>query len=123
VALAPPHICPRCRVLVLGRCPTCATARERARGSAHARGYTSAWADYSRRWLARFPLCGMRRDGQLHAEHSQCVQRGLETPATCTDHIQALRAGGARFDGANHQSLCGDCNRRKNIQFEGGFGR
>lgn len=123
MAMAPPHICRRCRVLVYGRCPTCTRTRERARGSAHARGYTAAWGDYSHRWLLRYPTCGMRRDGRLYAEHSRCVQLGLVTPATCTDHILSMRQGGHQFDSVNLQSLCGDCNRRKNIALEGGFGR
>jgi 5-methylcytosine-specific restriction endonuclease McrA len=65
----------------------------------------------------------MRQDGALHAEHSRCVQEGRRVRATCTDHIRAIRDGGAVFDPANHQSLCGACNRRKAIAYEGGFGR
>lgn len=120
---APPRPCPRCRRLVLGRCATCARARDQARGTAHARGYTKEWAEYSRTWLLRYPWCGMRSDGQIHNDHSRCAQRGLKTKATCTDHIRAMRFGGAQFDPANHESMCGDCNRRKNIKLEGGFGR
>ena len=86
------------------------------------RAHTQGWAK-SRRRGSSVPLCGMRQDGQLHAVHSQCVQRGETTRATCTDHIQALNAGGSQFDEANLQSLCGDCNRRKGIALEGGFGR
>jgi 5-methylcytosine-specific restriction endonuclease McrA len=59
----------------------------------------------------------------LHAEHSACVQRGERTRATVTDHIVAIKAGGARLEPRNHQSLCGACNRRKGIEHEGGFGR
>lgn len=123
MAVAPPHICRRCNVLVHGRCPTCVRTQDQARGTAHQRHYTRAWAAFSKQWLARFPWCGMRQDGQLAAEHSQCVQRQLWTRAACTDHIQAMAAGGAQYDPANLQSLCADCNRRKNIALEGGFGR
>jgi hypothetical protein len=63
----------------------------------------------------------MRVDGQLHAEHSQCVRQGLRVRATCTDHLRAMSAGGKKFDPLNHQSLCGDCNRRKAIVDEGGL--
>ena len=83
------------------------------RPSATARGYDTAWADYSRQWLQRYPWCGQRLDGQLHAEHSRCVQRGQRTRATVTDHIVALRQGGARLDPSNHQSLCHGCNAAK----------
>jgi 5-methylcytosine-specific restriction endonuclease McrA len=122
---APPRACPRCGALVAGggRCPRCARQADHARGTAQQRGYDAAWARYSKAWLARFPWCGMRQNGQLFAEHSQCVQLGLRTQATVTDHIKAMKDGGAKFDPANHQSLCGNCNRRKNIRFEGGFGR
>lgn len=65
----------------------------------------------------------MRADGQLHATHSDCVARGLRTPATCTDHIVSQKDGGPHMDEANSQSLCTACNNRKNIRFEGGFGR
>jgi 5-methylcytosine-specific restriction endonuclease McrA len=69
-----------------------------------------AEARYSRAWLQTFPWCGQQQDGQLHSTHSRCVQRGLRTRATVTDHIRALRDGGARDDPANHQSLCTACN-------------
>jgi 5-methylcytosine-specific restriction endonuclease McrA len=97
--------------------------REQARGTAHERGYTSKWAAYSRGWLARFPWCGMRVDGQLHAAHSRCVQQGQQVRATVTDHIRSMSLGGEQLDPLNSQSLCGDCNRRKAIALEHGFGR
>jgi len=96
---------------------------EQNRGTSSARGYTREWAIYSRAWLARHPICGMRQDGGLHIEHSHCARLGLRTKATCTDHIRAIKAGGARFDPANHQSLCHACNSRKAIDLEHGFGR
>ncbi len=77
------------------------------------RGYDTEWAAYSRAWLARFPLCGQRADGRLHPEHSRCVQVGARVRATVTDHILALRHGGARLDPRNHQSLCRGCNAAK----------
>jgi 5-methylcytosine-specific restriction endonuclease McrA len=65
----------------------------------------------------------MREDGQLHAEHSLCARQGLmRVRATCTDHIVTMKAGGSKFESSNHQSLCADCNRRKAIAVEGGFG-
>ncbi len=121
---APPHTCPRCkRIVPGGPCRRCARARELQRGTATARGYDAEWARYSRAWLQRFPWCGQRADGKRYAEHSLCVQRALYTRAEVTDHIRAIKYGGARLDARNHQSLCGACNRRKAIALEGGFGR
>lgn len=114
--MAPPRACPTCgRLTTGGPCPEHARARDRARGSAQARGYDHEWADYSKRWLARFPWCGQRLDSRFHAEHSRCVQQGLRTKALVTDHIVSLRDGGARLDPANSQSLCNACNVAKSL--------
>ena len=40
-----------------------------------------------------------------------------------TDHIKAVKQGGAFWDPANHQTLCRTCNTTKAIKHEGGFGR
>jgi 5-methylcytosine-specific restriction endonuclease McrA len=37
-----------------------------------------------------------------------------------TDHILAIRDGGAVFDPANHQSLCNSCNAAKSARRGGG---
>lgn len=112
---APPKPCPHqhCGWIGLGRCPTHGRDRDRARPGATARGYDVAWARTSRAWLARFPWCGQRGDGKLHADHSRCVQLGLRVRAAVTDHILALRDGGARLDPRNFQSLCRGCNAAK----------
>jgi 5-methylcytosine-specific restriction endonuclease McrA len=109
---APPRPCPRCRQLVASgtRCRRCAHVRDRERGSAEVRGYGADWSAYSRAWLRRFPYCGLRADGQFHVEHSQCAAQGVRVRATVTDHIVPIRAGGARLDPTNHQSLCARCN-------------
>lgn len=113
-----------CPALVAhGRCAAHARIHDRLRGAAHQRGYTYRWAQHSRAWLARFPLCGMRADGLLHTEHSRCAQEGRVTAAECTDHIVAPKHGGDFWDPQNHQSLCLPCNTRKAIELEGGFGR
>lgn len=119
----PAHTCPSCGRVVLGVCQRCLRVRDQRRGSAHERGYTIAWTQYSRRWLARFPWCGMRADGQLHPEHSRCAQHGQRTRATVTDHIVAMKAGGRSMDDSNHQSLCGGCNRRKAMALEGALAK
>ena len=106
---------PHCgRLIRVGKaCPYCTRIAERGRGSARARGYDAEWDAYSKAWLAQFPFCGQRQDGALHAEHSRCVQNGQRRRATVTDHIVPIRAGGARLDPANHQSLCVRCNTLK----------
>lgn len=72
------------------------------RGSAHRRGYTAAWARYSRRRLIEHPLC------------VRCLAQGEVTPATVTDHVRPWRGDGRLFwDPANHQSLCKPCHDRK----------
>lgn len=115
---------PGCAALVpAGRCAAHAQAYDQRRGTAQARGYDSRWARISRAWLAQFPLCGMRADGRRHAEHSRCTQEGRRVAAQCTDHIRAMRLGGAPLDRANLQSLCRRCNTVKGIALEGGFGR
>jgi 5-methylcytosine-specific restriction endonuclease McrA len=63
--------------------------------------------------------CGERADFRLHPEHSRCAQLGLRTRATATDHIRSMRAGGAKLDPANSQSLCASCNSAKAVAVEG----
>jgi 5-methylcytosine-specific restriction endonuclease McrA len=79
----------------------------RRRGTAHQRGYTKRWVRYSAKRLSEFPFCAIC--GRL---------------ADVTDHIVPAQVAPARFwDPTNHQSLCGDCNRRKAITESGAFGR
>lgn len=118
-----PCVEPGCPILVeRGRCPTHEGRHDRQRGTAHQRGYTYRWTQYSKAWLALFPLCGMRLDGRMHAEHSRCAQDSHVTAAECTDHIVSPKHGGDFWDPHNHQSLCLPCNTRKAIKHEGGFG-
>lgn len=115
--MAPPRACPRGHLVrEPGPCPICTKARDKARGSASARQYDYAWAIYSKAWLARYPWCGQRQDGTLHAEHSRCVRSGHRLRADVTDHIVSLRDGGAKMDPANHQSLCVGCNTAKDAR-------
>jgi 5-methylcytosine-specific restriction endonuclease McrA len=110
MSVAPKRPCARCGRLVVGRCTRCARAQDLARGSASARGYDRTWHTYARAWLQRFPICGQRADGRLHAEHSACVRAGDHTRARVVDHIVPLAAAGARLEPSNHQSLCTACN-------------
>lgn len=127
MAIAPPRPCARCGAIMRGRCPSCKQRRDREsdarRPSASARGYDTRWHGFARAWLARYPICGQRADGAIYTEASSCAALGRRTPAECVDHIQALRDGGRQYHVGNLQSLCSDCNRRKGIALEGGFGR
>jgi 5-methylcytosine-specific restriction endonuclease McrA len=77
------------------------------RGSAHARGYSSKWAAYSKARLRKHPWC------------VKCGE-----PATVTNHIISAKARPDLFwEKSNHESLCTRCNLRQNIEREGGFGR
>jgi 5-methylcytosine-specific restriction protein A len=81
-------------------------AYEVTRGTASQRGYTYGWSSYSKARLAEHPFCTV------------CGRVGA-----VTDHIVPARRDPARFwDRSNHQTLCADCNRRKGITEEGGFG-
>lgn len=125
------HACPgdggRCSELVEhGRCKRHQRQQEQRRGSAASRGYDWRWTQFSRRWLARWPLCGMRADGQLHAENSRCVRAGIVTQAQCTNHIDGHSRADDRetFMNADRlESLCLACNSLQAIEREGGFGR
>ena len=121
---APRRLCsaPRCSDLATyrGRCAVHSRAYEAQRGSAQQRGYTYEWAKFARAWRERFPICGMRADGQLYAEHSQCVQEGRSAPAEAVDHILSMANGGAQFDERNLQSLCRRCNGIKRGRVDSG---
>lgn len=106
-----------------GHCAQHRAQRDHIRGSRHQRGYTSRWARYSHRRLARLPLCGQREDGARYGEHSVCTQQGRLEPATCTDHIVPHHGDqGLFWQVANHQSLCTSCHSLKTAHEEGAFG-
>jgi 5-methylcytosine-specific restriction protein A len=105
---------PRCPERTTGGpCKAHSQQREQRRGSRHARGYTNAWARYSKQRLAQHPWCV----GYPNGCHD------VPTLADVTDHILSGQARPDLFwEETNHQSLCGACNRRKSIAEEGGFG-
>ena len=77
--------------------------------------HTNRWTQYSKRRLAQHPWCVGYPLG-VHGAH--------RVLAECTDHIKSARDyPDLATDSDNHQSLCLDCNRRKNIAEEGGLGR
>jgi 5-methylcytosine-specific restriction protein A len=104
---APAHYCaaPGCSVLVprgRKRCATHSRDKELDRGWAQDRGYTAAWARYSKDRLAQFPFCADPL--RVHP---------VRVRATVTDHIVSARVAPERFwDPANHRSLCYACNQR-----------
>jgi len=104
---------PGCRNRADGKCPSCSRTADIRRGTRHQRGYTNRWAAYSRARLARHPWCV----GYPAHQHE-----GLAVLATCTDHIVSAKARPDLFWAEhNHQSLCAECNSRKNIAEEGGL--
>lgn len=94
------------------RCADHVKQADRQRGTAHERGYTSAWAKARFHFLAAHPLC---------AEHER---NGALAAATVVDHIKPHRGDKALFwDRTNWQPLCKPCHDRKTASEDGGFGR
>lgn len=106
---------------------------EQRRGSAHQRGYTRRWSEYSKARLRRHPLCvGYPRgyhgytvvEGENGDEIINQTSDARLVLAEVTDHGESAAAHPELFwEPSNHQSLCTDCNKRKAIEVEGGFGR
>lgn len=109
-----PSICACGHRIPAGTRCACAVKRAREseakRPSASARGYTASWSKESKRFLA---LPG----------HDRCAC-GCGRVANMVDHITAPKGDQALFwDRSNWQPFNLDCNRRKAIRSEGGFGR
>jgi len=110
-------LAPNCGVKVpKGYCHEHARRKEQQRGSSNARGYDWNWCKPGgkrERFLAQFPLCGMRPDG-LAPVMSQCQADGIRTPATVVDHVVPHRGDPRLFDDVgNWQALCISCHARK----------
>jgi 5-methylcytosine-specific restriction protein A len=100
-----------------GYCQAHTRRKEQQRGNSNARGYTWQWSKpggTAKRFLDRFPICGMRPGGQAPVM-SQCHVDGLRTPATEVDHVIPHRGDPALFDDldGNGQALCRSCHARK----------
>jgi 5-methylcytosine-specific restriction enzyme A len=113
------RVCGGCKQLIPGgaRCPTCTSqqrqAHDKQRGSFRARGYSSRWDALRRRFLAEYPLCGMRPPG-LAPVMSRCHDAGLHTPATVCDHVVPVRVDpAAMWSVGNLQALCAGCHNAK----------
>lgn len=112
---------PGCEELTTGgRCSACQSEAEKARGSGGARGSTSKWQAFSKRYIARHPICLCEADWCTHIhEPGQCGK-----PSTDPDHIDGTGRNGPRaYDEANLRPLCHSCHARKTSYMDGGFGR
>lgn len=102
---APPRHCPAGHPPFTGsRCPLCAAARDKLRGTAAQRGYDDKWRSFRAAYLRRNPVC--------------CVA-GCGQPATEVDHIRPLREGGGRFDAANLRPTCKQHHSRRTMADQG----
>ncbi|TVS19297.1 MAG: HNH endonuclease [Gammaproteobacteria bacterium] len=96
---------PGCRALVTsGRCEKHRRKADRARGSAAERGYDSRWTRLRNWFIRAHPLCAW------------CAESGRTSAAQIVDHIVPIRAGGARLEESNLQSLCRSCHAKKTAQ-------
>jgi len=88
--------------------------RDRDRGSAHQRGYTSTWRRYTRIYLREHPLCMC----------GECATLPVPLPAQVVDHIVPHRGSPELFwDPGNHQAMSKRCHDKKTAKEDGGFGR
>jgi 5-methylcytosine-specific restriction protein A len=101
---------PRCPNLVTaGRCATCTTAAEQARGNATSRGYGGRHRRHFRRGvLRRDPLCVCV--DQAHGHGPQCL-----VPSTVADHWphdrrELVRLGLDPDDPQHGRGLCATCH-------------
>lgn len=100
-------LCPRDAVPGRRRCRECLKARRREKGhledrpNAGARGYDAQWRKVRKLKAAQDPLC------------EWCKRKGWAVPLAVVDHIVPIRAGGARLDLRNLQSLCDRCHGKK----------
>jgi 5-methylcytosine-specific restriction protein A len=82
---------------------------QRGRSREYQRLYNYKWSRYSKKRLAKHPLC------------VYCLEKGITTPATCTDHIIPHKGDIKLFwDTKNHASSCKQCNDQKAFK-EGAF--
>jgi 5-methylcytosine-specific restriction protein A len=97
-----------------GYCPAHRRVIEQQRGNSNARGYTWSWGKRAKRFLAEYPLCGMRPGG-VAPVMSRCHADGVRTPAQQVDHVIPHRGNPVLFEDSigNWQSLCSSCGARK----------
>lgn len=85
---------------------------DKGRGTASQRGYTSAWARYSRAYRRKNPLCVM------------CQAEGRLRVADHVDHIKAVSGPDDPlfWEPSNHQSICISHHSQKTAKEDCGFG-
>jgi 5-methylcytosine-specific restriction protein A len=88
-------------------------ARDRARGSAAARGYDARWRAYSQAFLQRHPWCQCGR----------CRASPHPMPARHVDHVVAVCGPDDPlfWDPSNHRPMAHACHSRKTCEKDGGF--
>ena len=91
--------------------------QEQRRGSSNQRGYTRRWEARAKRFKDRYPLCGMRPNGQPPVM-SRCYEQGRITPAYQVDHVVPHKGNETLFwdEQGNWQSLCASCGSAKSGQ-------
>ena len=93
-----------------GKCKTCNTSQDAARGTATERGYDAAWRRLRSVVLMQEPLC------------RECSKRGTYIPATDVDHIVPnATEPHRRLDSSNLQPLCKRCHSRKTAMESSGW--
>lgn len=114
------HPCPcnpHCPVMLprgVRRCADGLKQQNTQRESQRVRGYTRRWEKRAADFKRRYPLCGMRPNGQLPVM-SQCHTEGRVTPAYAVDHVVAHKGSDALFwdEEGNWQSMCRSCHSKK----------
>lgn len=118
---SPPSLCTKgCGTLVYGggQCPECLAEtrrdNDRLRPNGYQRGYTHAWAKYSKDYLARHPYC----------ECDDCMKTPFNRPrATDVDHTDGhSRTCPHAMDDAHVQALSHSHHAIKTAREDGGFG-
>ena len=89
------------------------------------RGYDSKWQTYSKDFLAKHPFCAdpyKRHQGIVRSQVTDHIEaHRLYTALLTGDPVLIKHAQHLFWSTSNHQALCADCNRIKNIKEEGGF--
>jgi len=135
MAQAAPRPCtyPGCGVLVRdgsGRCERHKAVerkqRDAERGSAHERGYTSAWQKARAAYLRKHPLCrAHERDGEIVPATvvDHVVPHRLKEAIDSGDKYRIERSKALFWDSDNWQPLCKTCHDRKTATEDSAFAR
>lgn len=85
--------------------------KDKLRGNANERGYSSQWRKARLGYLAKHPLCVI------------CQDNGRIVAGNVVDHVIPHKGEKSLFwDSANWQTLCKPCHDRKTAKDNGGFG-